>query len=59
MDGGTRSARPLPAADVENAYELMKQWRDANPSDEAVQMFRLNSRSILVDIGRRQTVSQR
>ena len=37
------------AADVENAYELMKQWRDANPSDEAVQMF---SAELALNLGR-------
>ena len=47
------------AADVENAYELMKQWRDANPNDEAVQMF---SAELALNLGRYrrpQTVSQR
>ena len=36
-------------ADVENAYELMKQWRDANPGDEAVQMF---SAELALNLGR-------
>ena len=37
------------AADVENAYELMKQWLDANPDDEAVQMF---SAELALNLGR-------
>ena len=44
MDGGTKLDLSQ-AADVENAYELMKQWRDANLARRPFR-FRLNSRNL-------------